>query len=111
MKNDLLNDVSILSTIPKKYLIKLTQKEILCINDYIAEATIANENSVDIDIGIGDLLISWDEKNNRLQYYFTPSDELNENVRATIANKQNILESTLEDNLASKIVNTYKDFL
>lgn len=106
---DILEDVSILTTIPKKVLAKLIEKVQFAISDGVLEGVLAGKNIVDINIGIGTIYIQILE--NSIKYKFIPNETMEENVKHAIVNKENKLEKVLEDTLVEKIVNVYKDFL
>ena len=106
---NILKDISILSTIPEKYLKRLSSLAVYTINDAVNDAIINNNYCEDVDIGIGVITIWF--KDNELKFKFKPSSELEKSLIDTIINKQNILENVLEESLVDKITNTYKDLL
>ena len=109
MKCDIVKDTSTLTTIPEKTLRKLTTKIIYCICDAVKDLQQTEEHSVDLDIGIGTLSIGL--INDSIYYKFTPSSELEENVKSTVLNEQNLLEDALEAALVERLTKTYKDLL
>lgn len=105
----MIENLSTLTTIPKKHLERLLSKVFLCIGDAVEETVIKNEKLTEIDIGIGTLVISI--YNDTLKYKFVPSNRLDKVVKSTVVEKKNNLTREIEDNLANKIINVYKDML
>lgn len=104
---DTISDLNILTTIPVSNLEQLANKISWIICDGVNEANISKNSMVDIDLYIGKLSIYFDNEN--VKYRFTPSKTLDVNVKATILEGKSPLEKIIEDKLATKIVNTYKD--
>lgn len=104
---NLMKDVSTLTTIPEKSLSKLMDKAYWCISNEVVESLKQDSNVIEIDIDIGELYIKVIDDN--IQYKFIPSAKLNDTVKDTVINKRNVLEDTLEKTLVNKIVDTYKD--
>lgn len=105
----LIEDISKLTTIPEKTLLKLVEKSYYCISDSVEETILEQKNIVRIDISIGELLIELNSDN--IRYKFIPNKELEEVVKETVINRQNLLHDTLETTLVTKITNTYKELL
>ena len=108
MKVDLKNDLSTLTTINESTFNKLLTKVIWCICDSVERAVLSKDNIVDIDTGIGRLLINISE--NEVKYKFKPSEKLETSISDTIINEHNELVNVLEDNLVNKMTNVVKDF-
>lgn len=109
MEINLVNDLSTLTTIPEKYLSKINNKIVLCLNDYVEEAILKNEEDVVVDIGFGKLVMLVTDTS--IKYKFIPNDYLEKSLLNTILNRHNLLENTLEDSLSAKITEVYKEFL
>ena len=109
MQNNLLNDLSIITTIPQATLTKLTDKSIWCICNSLEEAILKLESIAEIDLGIGKLLLGIED--NSLEYKFIPSPKLESNIIKTIKDKKNPLINQLESSLADRIINVYKDMM
>lgn len=109
LEYDSLEDLSLLTTIPKDTIINLFKKLNLCICDEIQDSSLGNEEISKINIGIGYLFISNSE--DQIKYKFIPSKELEDSVKETLMEGKNPLQRTLEKNLVSKILNTYKDII
>ena len=107
--NKLLEDLSILTTIPQKTLEKLVDKTYLCINSSVEETLLEDKNISEIDIGIGYLYILLDYEG--IKNKFIPNQKLEDSIKKTFINKSNMLENTLEISLVDRISNTYKDLL
>lgn len=108
MKYSVIEDLSILTTVPTTNLNQLCKKAIYCICDDIDSSRLKGESLVDIDIGIGTLsiLIGSDA----VQYRFIPSNVLDSSVKRTIVDGKNPLVEKAEKLLAKKIISTYKDY-
>lgn len=106
---DIIEDVSLLTTINKRNLNKLIDVAQYCINEAIEESLIESKTTSDINIGIGELHIQF--LNNELKFKFIPSAKLREGIIDTIKGKQNSLELVLEHNLVDKITNVYKEII
>ena len=109
MQNNLLNDLSVLTTIPQATLVRLMDKMSWCICNSVEESLLNSEKMTEMDLGIGKLLLCIGEDS--LEYKFITSMKLESNLIKTIKEKKNPLVSNLEQSLADRIINTYKDIL
>ena len=109
MQSNLIKDLSTLSTIKEKDLVKLLNKAVYCINDSLEETTLAGNNVLIEDIGLGSLYISIE--NNEIKYKFIPSKDFESSILKTVVSKKNPLSDKLEDTLVKRISNAYKDLL
>ena len=107
--NNILNELSILTTIQEKQLTKLFDKLIYCINDDVCESLLNDEEVAEIDIYIGKLIIK--KLDDRISYKFIPSEKLENSIKETVLNKKNLLIDTLETKTINKITDVYKDFI
>lgn len=105
---DLLNKLSIVTTIDKKALSKLAEKAEWCICDGIYTSSIENNYRCFFDIGIGTVGVDY-SAGDEVKYKFIPSKELEKEVLSTIVNKKNPLVLKAEASLVHKITETYKD--
>lgn len=105
----LTEDLSTLTTIPKQSLDNLIKKAEICIVDQALEQVYQDKTILELDIGIGKLLLKLYDS--EIKYKFIPSDKFNSMLSTTIFTKENTLAKTLEKNLVSKITKTYKDLL
>jgi ribosomal protein L17 len=104
---NIIEDTAVLTTIPEKAIKKLIEKMVYAINEAVVEARIMGEDTLQMDIGLGTLLIKL--SNDSIQYKFIPGDKLEESVKNTFINKQNLLEDALDASLVNKLTNIYKD--
>ena len=102
-------DISKLTTIPKSFLCRLSEVEELCIANQVIESVHAGNDFVSVDIGIGTLSILLCD--DTLKYKFTPNSTLDSKIVKAIKNNSNPLVEKIEAELASRIVNTYKNLL
>ena len=104
---DGVKDLSTISTIPYHTLEKLFDRFMWVICDTIEESSISHEDYAQVDIGIGRIDINIAD--NEIQYRFVPSKKLDDYVRDTIINGKNPLIKNLEEGIATRVVNAYKD--
>lgn len=109
MNNNIIEDVSQLTTIPLASLNKISALEINCICHAVQESMLAQENITSVDIGIGKLLLC--QETSGIRYKFIPSSELEKSLIETLTNRKSPLISQVEETLVSRIVKTYKDLL
>lgn len=107
MPSNIIKDVSILTTIPEKTLTKLEQKVIYCICEQIQEDMIEEKEMSELDLGLGILYIKY--VGDQIKYKFVPNAELEKAVSNTVVKKLNLMESTLNEALAKKFIDVYKD--
>lgn len=107
--NNLIEDISKLTTIPDNVLNKLVSKSFYCISDIIEDAILENKKVVEIEIGIGTLYLELNSDN--VRYKFIPNKELESAVKNTIINKRNLLQDTLELILVNRVTDTYKELI
>lgn len=104
---NIVKDTSVLTTIPEKAIKKIIDKMIYSINEAIVEARITGDDIVEMDIGLGTLFIRLEDDS--IQYKFIPGEKLEETVKNSFINKQNLLEDALDTSLVNKMTNIYKD--
>lgn len=109
MKIKLSKDLSVLTTIPEKALEKLAAKALYCVSGAVAEAAMADEESAEIDLDLGRLLISF--AGGELRYKFVPDGKMDAAVKNAVICKQNLLETALDESLVRSVTSTYKDLL
>lgn len=107
--NNIINDVSTLTTIPVQSLEELVHLSSVCICDAIEEDKLKNKDICEIDIGIGTLYILI--SNESTKYKFIPNKELETNINTTIRKGVNPMTRLVESTLVDKIINTYKDLI
>lgn len=108
--NNIITDMSLLTSIPEKTLTKFFKKVCTCICESVAESALdPDKNIVQMNIGIGVLSIKIDPECPK--YHFEPNDFLAKSVKQTIQNKENILIDLLNDSLSKNFKTPYKDIL
>ena len=78
----LIEDLSVLTTIPTINLNQLAKKSNFCICNFVAESKLQNESLTSIDIGIGELQIF--VENDNIKYKFIPSKALEKGVKSAV---------------------------
>lgn len=107
--NNLIVELNALTSVSTKFLKKLLEATIYSITSAVEEAHLENKTIVDVDIGIGTLVIGFD--NDEVKYKIIPSAKLNVAVVDALQDKMTTLELKLEQSLIEKAQNTYKDLL
>lgn len=108
MEFNLLNDISTLTTVPLSALYKLVDKASWCICNNVEETFLNSNNITEINIGtLGTLVIEVVE--DTIEYRFIPNKKLDKYIIDTIVNKKNPLIDQLDNTLASRLIDTYKD--
>lgn len=108
MRINLTEDLSELTTIQLASLNRLIKQSMWIICDAVENAVQNKEDTIDIDIGLGLIKIKFD--NEEVKYRFVPKPTLEEGVSKAIVEEQNPLQLALEQSLADKITNVYKEF-
>ena len=104
---NILDDICKITTIPTASMNKLFNKLEWCICNAVEESKISGEAITEVNIGIGNLIISIE--NNTLQYKFIPSAKLEKGLVETAVYGKNPLVVNLEETFANRIVKTFKD--
>lgn len=105
---DVLEKLSILTTIDAKTLSKLCEKASWCICDGLYLESLNNVYRCFFDIGIGTVGIDY-SAGDVVRYNFVPSKEFEKSVISTISNGESPLKGKVEQSLVRKITETYKD--
>lgn len=106
---DIIEDVSILSNIPKKVVIKLLRKFVYCICEGVEEDILGNAELSSLDLGIGVLHIKHPStKDEPIKYKFVIDKYLDKALRDTFNNKSNLLEDALNNSLVKHFMDVYK---
>ena len=109
MKDNIIEDLSTLTTIPVKTLERLTERLSWCLCNALQEALLKKELTVEANVGFG--TISFGLEDDVLRYKFIPSPVLEESLRKLLLEGENPLVMTVEKTLATRVVKTYKDFI
>lgn len=107
MKQKLIEDISAIYSIRASILNKLIKLAETCICDYLVEARLNDDDLVEINIGIGKLVILI--LDNYVEYQFIPSNKLEKLISKSIIDAKSPLEHTLEEGIEEKLVYTYKE--
>lgn len=107
MKRKLLDDISTIYSIRASILNKLIELSELCICDYLVEAKLSDSDLLEINIGIGKILILILEDS--LEYQFIPSSKLEQLIYDHIFKLKSPLISKVERGLEEKLISTYKE--
>ena len=105
--SNVIKDVSILTSIPEKTLNKLNEKVLYSICQTVQEDVLDEKDITELDLGLFKIYIK--HSDGEVRYKLIPSPEMEKVINNTIKNKLNLLEDTLNDVLAKKILNVYKD--
>lgn len=109
IQHNIIEDLSILTTIPQSSLNQLARKEIYCICDCVEEAVLSGDNLLSVKTGVGTIKLELGDS--EINYRFEPSKELEDGITNTVINKKNLLIEVAEEKLVKRITNAYKDFL
>lgn len=106
MMDNIIKDVSVLTTIPESSLTKIFDR----VEDAIIHGVLENNNNIyQADIGIGSLEIQF--KGDDTKFIFEPSTRFKDKLKHAYEDKEDALIKSAEQRLIYKIVNTYKDLL
>lgn len=107
--NNVIEDVSKLTTISVSSLKDLMTKFEMCITHSVLEAKLNNEDIAVIDIGIGKLSVKITD--DELAYKFIPSSKLEASLITALQEKKSPVIDAVEDSLTERILSVYKDLL
>ena len=106
--SNVIKDVSILTSIPEKTLLKLNDKVLYSICESIQEDCLAEKDITELDFGLFTIYIKH-ESSDDIKFRVIFNSEAQKAITNTVNNKLNLLEDTLNDVLAKKLLNIYKD--
>lgn len=104
---DILAQVTEITTIPQHSLQRLATVTNYCICNSVYESKLSCEPITSMNIGIGILQVENTGKS--LNYKFIPSQQLEKSLVKTITTDENPLITKLETTFTQRIVKTYKD--
>lgn len=104
---NMLDDMSIITTIPKGVLDKLVAKSIETICYDVREQQLQNLPVTEVDIGIGILYIKLEDDS--IMYKFVPSEVLENKVLRTVNKQYKPVCGLAEASLKKRIMNAYKE--
>lgn len=105
-KYNLTEDISKLTNIPYRTLLKLVTKQEFAIASVVKDNVLDGNSTMSIDIGYGNLIICVDD--DVVKYRFVPSSKLNDKVKAAINNGDSMIYQ-LEQSVKNKILSQYKE--
>ena len=108
MKVNVIEDVSTLTTIAQKDIVKFLKKFIYAICCGINESDLSEEDITEADIGIGTIYIKHD-KSSDISYKFVPCKYLQKSIENTLKDGKSPFEDDLNSALVNKFTNVYKD--
>lgn len=108
-ERNVIEGLSILTTIDKSDLQKLTNLGECVIIDSIVDGLQEGLDTIDVDIGIGTLWVHY--LGDAIKYKFTPNAKFEVDVGNACIHKINLLDRKIESTLKDRIANTYKDLL
>lgn len=106
---ELLKDLAEISGVKKFNLDGLTKLSLDLFSHYISCAKQENTNLLEIDIGIGSLIIRLSE--NEIDYKFIPSKNLEWAIKDGLVNKESILIKKANTLIGQRINKTYKELI
>ena len=104
---NLISDLSVLTTISENSLDKLVDKSKFIICHDIQESLANKEDTTDINIGIGSIKIKVDDEG--IKYRFVPSKTLEKAIMATVEEGKSPLTCEIEQALVDRIERVYKE--
>ena len=107
--DNIIQDVSQITTLQTKYLNKLVDIFMYCILESIQESILREESICEVDVGLGQLIINFE--NNELKFKFKPNQKFKTEIISTIKNNKNLLELELEQSLIDKLTRIYKEII
>lgn len=109
MKRNLTKDISALTGLTVTSLNDVMSRASMCVAHSVYESVLSEENEVEIDIGIGTLIVKVCE--DVVKYRFEPSKALEENLIEVVNKKQSPLLEKANETLRERIKRTYKEIV
>lgn len=107
MKQNLLADVSTLTTLGMPIINKIANAEQCCICDYVQEVIMEDEDLLEIDLGYGILSIL--VLDNEIKYSFKPSAKLEKSLVDIMNGGESPVFTQLSTKLLKRLETAYKD--
>lgn len=104
---EVIEDLSVITTIPKNSLKRLIEKSKFIICHDIKETLIEKKTDTVIDIGIGVLTIHIED--DTIKYRFEPAPSFEDAIIHTVETGENPLTYELESSLVTRITKAQKD--
>lgn len=107
--SNIVTDVSELTNVSEKILEKLLNVAALCIGHNLHESLVSKQDTVVLDVGVGELILL--VRNDLLQYKFIPCPSFEKMLARVVLTGQSPIAEQLESNLQQRIEQTYKELL
>ena len=108
-QQNIIKQACVLTTISEKAINKFIQAEEYAIVDAIEDMRLTDENTSQLDIGIGYIYAHYEEGS--LKWRFEPKESLEKACKEAIINKKNLLSETCVKTISAKLSAIYKDLL
>ena len=105
----LVDELTTITGIPKKILMKLVATAKFSILQSLEEMILKKDNLCEVDLEIGILLISLEDE--ELKFKFIPSNSLEKDIIETIQTGKNPMEENIYNNITSALEKTYRELL
>ena len=107
---NLLDDLSVLTTISKYGLTDMSKIAEMCIAQAILEAKLNNQETVKIILGtLGELNVIITDS--EVTYRYIPSKSLEKDIIASLQTNKSKLQEALENSLTKRVISVYKDLM
>ena len=106
---NLLDDLSILTSLSRSTLTEMSIMTESAICHAVVEDVLDRNDITEIDTGIGILFIKQCEDG--IHYKFVPSEHLNASIETSIKNRKSVLNRRASETLVNRIKKTYKEML
>ena len=105
----LIDDISVITSIPKTTLANLCSlSEDIILHD-VYEEVLSNNSGSEINIGIGILYIK--HEGEEIRYRFIPSKKLENGVLSVVTDRSTPIVNKAEESLRTRIERTYKELI
>lgn len=110
--NKIIKDLSILTNIPEYIINKMEEILEKEIQKEIYDAVIFSKKEyINIDLGIGRLIVNVDINKGSLTYDFIPSKSLENGIIQSLRYEENPIIESVEKNLKNKVLSFYKELV
>lgn len=104
---NLLQDLSMITDLPKLGLEKLALEQSLCLAHALYESLDCKENIASADLGYGKLFIKYE--GDEIKYKFIPSKKFDDLLVKTIRQRKSPLTQSLENSISETLDKIYKE--
>lgn len=109
MEKKLNTHLSKLTSIPEDVLNTISDLSTDIVSEFIYESLLEMDSIIEIDIGIGSLIIKCNLSG--IDFKFVPCDQLKDNIVTIEKTKKSPLKLKLKKSLRAKLVETYKEII